>query len=90
MPGRLKGIGISMGVVLVVLVGGCIDLFVTDVTIVNEAGKPLSDVSVALGGKVIWNGDLSIGASKTAYGLPDRDGAARVVYTVDGKQLIGE
>ena len=52
----------------------------TTVSLRNEADVTLADVTIALAGKEIWNGQIEPGEKQYARGRPDRDGAVRISF----------
>ncbi len=52
----------------------------TTVSLRNEGDVTLTDVTISLAGKEIWNGQIDPGEKQYARGRPDRDGTVRISF----------
>jgi len=76
-----------MGIAAAFFAAAYLHFYVSTVTFINESGQPLSDVRIQLSEKLIWRGDLALGASKWAFGIPEIPGSLTISYKIDGRDV---
>jgi hypothetical protein len=90
MPRAMKYLTLVVAMVGAIVVGIYVHFWIISVKLINDSGRPLSNVNVSFGHKPIWQGNISAHKSKWVLGTFDSAGHYAISYELDGQNFINQ